>query len=380
MSNQNESMSTPATATPAAAPLSFTVSATVLRAAIKATAPAMSSDELRPVLNGVLFELRAATSAAAIRDGSAPHVLSLVGCDGRRLHVAQIPIDGLSLPPSPARSLAFIMPASAVRALLKTCFPAKVKNGAALLTVSRRAAAIVNSTPVNWLCVNTEAGEFTCPEAGGNYPNFRQVIPPAPSPSRPSVFIKFQCAANVAEIEDAENLRFTESCLSAAALSAAQAGLPFPSAQILRAALPSVRKLIKDARAKDPCAYFEQGPAGRLIPLALNFGPVPPSMQFNADGTKVFFMGAKDVRLSHPSGTSGGLNAPAVAVVGINPKYLADLTDSCAAFNDVPGSPLDGALIAPDTSSPFVLKSNAAIDSGTSFAFVAVIMPQRTGK
>jgi hypothetical protein len=337
----------------------------------------MSKDETRYVLNGVLLELRPA-SLPAIRDGAAPHVLTVAGCDGRRLHVAQIPIDGLSLPPSPGRTLSFIMPASAVRAALKSCFPAKVKNGEALLTFTKRASGLVNATPAPWLVINTPAGEHATPAVGVdcNYPNIRQVIPTL-TPGRPHVYINLRDAENVAEIEDAENARFTENCLNAAALAAAQAGLPFPSAQIRSAAAPAVRKLIKDARAKNPCAYFERGPGGRLIPLALSFGAVPPSFQFNADGTKVFPLGAKDVALSHPSGTSGGLSSPAVAVAGINPAYLADLVEAVAAFNDVPGRALNGALIAKDEDSPFVLSTSDAIDAGNGFSFLAVIMPQR---
>lgn len=373
-----ENTPTPATESNPGNPgvLSFTVSAVVLRAALKACAPAMSKDEARYILNGVHLELRP-SSLPAIRDGAAPHVLTVAATDGRRLHVAQIPVDGLSLPPSPARTLSFIVPASAVRAALKSCFPAKLKNGEALLSFPRRASGLVNATPAPWLVLNTPCGEHATPAVGVdcNYPNIRQVIPALP-PGRPHVFISMRDAENVAEIESAENARFTEACLSAAALSAAQAGLPFPSAQIRAATAPAVRTLIKTSRAKNPCAYFERGPGGRLIPLALSFGAVPPSFQFNADGTKVFPMGAKDVALSHPSGVCS-IGSPAVAVAGINPAYLADLVEAVAAFNDVPGRALNGALIAKDENAPFVLSTSDAIDAGKGFSFLAVIMPQR---
>ena len=148
-----------------AGPLSFTVSAPTLRAAINACSPAMSTDENRFILNGLYFEIKPAPGPL-----DSHSVLSIVGCDGRRLHVAQIPVYDF---PAPRRELSLILPAQHVKALMKTCLPAKVKSGDAFIEISSRAAALVNSTPVQWLRVTTPAGEVAAPEQGGNYPNFR---------------------------------------------------------------------------------------------------------------------------------------------------------------------------------------------------------------
>lgn len=375
MSTQNESMSTPATATPAAAPLSFTVSAPVLRAAFNACAPAMSEDVNRYIISSLYFELSAAPASAP---ASAPHVLSLVATDGRRMHVAQIPIDGLSLPAAPARSLAFIMPAASVRAAIKSCFPKKLKTGEARLTFYPAAGgAPADQKGLRWVAIKTDAGELTCPETSGNYPMFRQVIPKGAAPSA-AVHINRKCAENVAGINEEENARFTEACLAAAVSAAASQSLPFPAEQIRRAALPSVRKLIKDTRKRSPLAYFESAPAGRLIPLALRFSHVPPSFMFNSDASHVAPMGAADIRLTHAAGMeSFGSDVPRAAAVAINPEYLADLAEACAAFETVPGSSLNGALIAHDDKSPFVIRTCADLDAGEKFTFLAVIMPAR---
>lgn len=375
MSTQNESMSTPATATPAAASLSFTVSAPVLRAAFNACAPAMSEDPTRHIISSLYFELSAAPASSP---ASAPHVLSLVATDGRRMHVAQIPIDGLSLPPSPARSLAFIMPAAAVRAAIKACLPKKLKAGEARLTFYPAAGgAPVDQKGLRWIAIKTDSGDFTCPETSGNYPMFRQVIPKGAAPAA-AVHINRKDAENVAEINKEENARFTEACLSAAVSAAASQSLPFPAEQIRRAALPSVRKLIKDARKRSPLAYFESFPAGRLVPLALRFSHVPPSFMFNADASHVAPMGAADVRLTHAAGMeSFGSDVPRAAAVAINPDYLADLAGACAAFESVSGSSLNGALVAHDDKSPFLMRTCADLDAGERFTFLAVIMPAR---
>jgi hypothetical protein len=379
MSTQNESMNTPAPATPAAAPLSFTVSAPVLRAALSACAPAMSIDPNRHIISSLYFELSAATPAAQ-RTGSAPHVLSLVATDGRRMHVAQIPIDGLSLPAAPARCLAFIMPAASVRAAIKACFPKKLKAGEARLTFTPAAGgAPADQKGLRWLAIKTEAGELTCPETFGNYPMFRQVIPSnVAARGAAAVHINRKDALNVAEINEAEDARFNEACLNAAVSAAASQSLPFPAEQIRRAALPSVRKLIKDARKRSPLAYFESAPAGRLIPLALSFAHVPPSFMFNADASNVSPLGAADIRLTHAAGMeSCGSDVPRAARVAINPEYLADVAAACAAFETVPGSSLNGALSAADESSPFVIRTCADLDAGERFTFLAVIMPAR---
>ena len=365
------------TPTPAA-PLSFTVSAPALRAAFNACAPAMSDDVNRHIISSLYFELSAAPTAAAIRAGSAPHVLSLVATDGRRMHVAQIPIDGLSLPPSPAPSLAFIMPAAALPAPIQAFLPKKLKTGEARLTFSPAAGgAPADQKGLRWVAIKTDAGELTCPETSGNYPMFRQVIPKNSAPAA-AVHINRKYAENVAEMDKEENARFTEACLAAAVSAAASQSLPFPAEQIRRAALPAVRKLIKDARKRSPLAYFESAPGGRLIPLALRFSHVPPSFMFNSDASHVAPMGAADIRLTHAAGMEAfGSDVPRAAAVAINPEYLADVAAACAAFETVPGSSLNGALVAHDDKAPFVIRTCADLDAGERFTFLAVIMPAR---
>lgn len=374
MSTQPNPTPAPETSTPAA-PLSFSVSAPALRAAVKACAPAMSKDETRFILCGLFFEIRAAESAEAIRAGSAPHVLSIAGCDGRRLHLAQIPIDGLSLPASPARSLSFILPAVHVRALLKDVLPAKVKHGEAFFNVSRRAAALVNSTPVQWLRINTHAGELSAPEQPGNYPHFRQVIP-RPTIADDNFWMKPGCLLTLAEHEKDMEKSFKARCLRAAVQSSADRGLPFSASQIESFIKKDVARMIRKARERNYSCYFERTAGNRLLPLPLAIGPTP-AFQIHDDG-RALLNGADKVSICYGASEISAVNPPAPAAVAFNPDYLIDLNDALTAFDDVPGSHY-GPLQAHDAKASFCLRSDHPIDSGKGFSFYAVIMPQRVG-
>ena len=376
MNNQTENMENQTPATEAPAPqgvLSFTVPAVTLRAAVKACAPAMSEDKARFILCALHLELRPNT-LANIKDGCAAHVLTVAGCDGRRLHVAQIPV--YDLPPSPGRNLSFILPAPAVSMLLKTCLPAKVKHGEALLTVTSRAAAVVNPTPVQWLTVNTPAGEVSNPEQGGNYPNIRQVIP-RPTIADDSYSLSSGDLRNMGEIEEDMEANFTDACERAAWSACIDSRLPFTFAQIKTAIAKDVKRMIRKAREHNNSCYFERTHAGRLIPLPLTLGPVPQFQVMN-DG-RVNILGADKVSLCYGGNPVSIVNAPGPASACFNPAYLADLHEAIQAFDSAPGSPC-GALEAHDKESSFCTSSKAYMDKGRSFTFVAVVMPQRCAR
>jgi hypothetical protein len=380
MNNQTENMEnqTPTTESTFGNPgaLSFTVPAVTLRAAIKACAPAMSSDVNRAVIHGVFFELKPAPTAAAIRDGHAGHVLSVVATDGRRLHVAQIPVYDHALPLSPGRSLAFILPAPAVKMLLKTCFPAKVKGAdSALLTFTRRAAAIVNPSPVQWMTVNTPAGEVSNPEQGGNYPCFRQIIH-APTIADDNFNLRARDVRNMEEMRDEAETRFTSACLRAACQSAVDRQLPFTEAQVKGMISPTVKRMIRKAYERNNSTYFERGPAGRLIPIPLAIGPAP-AWQMMDDG-RLFTNGEDKVCLNHGGNPCTIGNPPAPASACFNPRYLSDMADALDAFDAAPGATY-GPLQAHDKHAAFVLRASLPLDSGKGFSLYLVIMPQRVG-
>lgn len=352
-------------------PLAFTIPAATLRAAVKACAPAMSDDASRVILHGLFFELRAAPTVQAIRDGSAPHVLSVVGCDGRRLHIAQIPVHDIDV--SPARSLDFILPDKHVKALLKDVLPAKVKSGEVFISVFRRAAGLVNSTPVNWLRVTSAAGELAAPEQEGNYPNFRQVIP-RPTVADDSYWMKPGCLLTLEQSEKDMDESFKARCLRAARQSVADRGLPFSEAQVAGFIKKDVTRMIRKARERVNTCFFERTPGNRLLPLPLAIGPTP-AFQIREDGLALI-NGEKDVAICYGANPVSPGSAPAPAAVAFNPAYLIDLSEALTAFDSVPGSPY-GPLQAHDALASFSLKSNHPIDSGKGFSFYAVIMPQR---
>lgn len=368
MSNQNQTepvnMNTP---TPAA-PLSFTVSAPALRAALNACAPAMSEDPARYILAGLYFELRPVKGPLESHS-----VLSIVGCDGRRLHVAQIPVYDV---PAPRREASLILPAQHVKTLLKTCLPAKVKTGDVLIEIFRRAAALVNSAPVQWLRATSPAGEVSAPEAGGNYPNFRQVIPP-PTIADDSFTLTGGDLLNVAEFEKDMRASFKARCLRAAVQSVNDRRLPYSEAQVESMIKKDINRMIKVATSRDVSAYFERTHAGRLIGLPLSIGPTP-GFQITETGL-VLINGEKDVALCYSGNPVGFDRPPAPARVAFNPKYLIDLSDALTAFDSAPGSRC-GPLQAHDAQSSFCMRSDHPMDSGKGFSFYAVIMPQRMAR
>jgi hypothetical protein len=361
---------TPATEAPAPqGALSFTVPAVTLRAALKACAPAMSEDVNRPVINGAFFELAPAPGALSSHD-----VLSIVATDGRRLHVAQIPV--FSLTPGAPRKLAFILPASAVGVLMKTCLPAKLKTGEARLTFAKRSNETTDLAGLTWMTVQTSAGEVYNPERAGNYPMFRHVMP-RPTIADDSFSLSLQDMRNAGEMIKEADAAFSSACLRAACQSAADRRLPFTEAQVKQMIAPTVKRMLRKARERDYSAYFERIHSGRLIPLPLAVGPVP-AWQMMDDG-RPFTNGEDKVCLNY-AGNPLSLGAPpAPASAAFNPRYLADVAEAVAAFESANGYAC-GALQAHAADASFMIQSaSLPLDSGKGFSFYAVIMPQRLG-
>jgi len=362
---ENQTPTPESTPAPTGGALSFTVPAVTLRAALKACAPAMSKDPNRYILTALYFELTPAQGALASHS-----VLSIVGCDGRRLHIAQIPVYDF---PAPRREVSLILPAKHVKALLKDCFPAKVKTGEAFIEVSRRAAALVNSAPVQWIRVSTSAGEMSAPEQEGNYPNFRQVIP-RPTIMDNALMITAGDLLDVAENEKGLRESFKARCLRAACQSVNDQRLPYSEAQVKAMITKDVNRMIKTVTSRGASAYFGKEDAGRCYPLPLSIGPTP---LFNITETGLVMINGED-KLELSQGVSPVTfdRPPNPARVSFNPAYLMDLSDALSAFDAVPGSAY-GPLQAHDPLASFCLKSEAPIDSGKAFSFYAVVMPQR---
>ncbi len=126
---------------------SYTLPQKALRDGLKKTSYAISTDETRYVLNGILF---------AFRDDK----LTLVATDGRRLALAETELE---FPKSTETE--FIVPAKAVNELLR------------LLSDEGDAKILLTG---NQICFQLGETVLTSKLIDGNYPNFRQVIPGDP--------------------------------------------------------------------------------------------------------------------------------------------------------------------------------------------------------
>lgn len=125
---------------------SWTVAQSVLKDALKKTSYAISSDETRYVLNGILCVFR-------------ENHVTLVATDGRRLAMVELDVDI-----KPAKEFSIIIPAKAVNELqrsLKDEGDIRVKLG------SNQIAFELNNTVLVSKLIE------------GNYPNYKQVIPSA---------------------------------------------------------------------------------------------------------------------------------------------------------------------------------------------------------
>jgi hypothetical protein len=387
MSTQNET--SPENVTPAPArseTFSFTLPADMLRAALNACAPAMSRDPARYVLNGLNLEL-----SPAPKTGGAPF-LTLSGCDGRRLHVAQIPLEYQTAGDHlPAARWSFIIPAAAVKSALKIALPRKVKGEAfARVCFFRHAAGLVNSAAVDWIEISTPAGAVSSPEAvaGCNYPNVRQVIPSltVTGGAGPVHVPLSSLRAALKREEEAK-----ADCMARFASWGANVAAYHSAGQMQgRAAGEAHAKAaIKEACRRDNTCKLHlvsfTGAGGvnfmRLDPVPFDYAgelPAASACQVNPAQLPARFIQAPSLK-SLTRQTLPGYH-PATA---LNPEYIED---ACAAFEAIDSCkgflplPLDAFTRNPGTSGgawgPVELE-NPAFDRGTSAGLTVVIMPQR---
>jgi hypothetical protein len=387
MSTQNETSPENETAAPARAEtFSFTLPADMFRAALNACAPAMSSDPARFVLNGLNLEL-----SPAPKTGGAPF-LTLSGCDGRRLHVVQIPLEyhtaGDHLP---AARWSFIIPAAAVKSALKLALPNKVKGEAhARVCFFRHAAGLVNSAPADWIEISTPAGAVSSPEAvaGCNYPNIRQVIPSLTvTGGAGSVHVPLSSLRAALKREEEAKV----DCLSRFAAWGVQVAAYHAAGQMQgRAAGEAHAKAaIREACRRDNTCKFHQvvftGAGGvnfmRLDPVPFDYsGELPEAYacQVNPAQLPARFIQAPSLK-SLTRQTVAGYHP----CTSFNPEYIGD---ACAAFDVISACkgflplPLDAFTRNPSTPGgawgPVELE-NPAFDRGTSAGLTVVIMPQR---
>lgn len=386
--NQTENV-TPENVTPAptrSETFSFTVPADMLRAAFNACAPAMSKDPARYVLNGLNLEL----SPAPKTGGAA--FLTLSGCDGRRLHVVQIPLEwNTGADRHPGARWSFIIPAELVKSALKITLPRKVKGEAmARVCFFRHAAGLVNSAPVDWMEIQTPAGTVSSPEAvtGCNYPNIRQVIPSLMvTGGAGPVHVPLASLRAALRREDEAKT----DCLMRFAKWGAEVAAYFSAGQMQgRAAGEAQAKgAIREALSRDnTCklhlvSFTVAGGvnAMRLDPVPFDYVgelPTPSACQVQPAQPPARFIQAPSLK-SLTRQTLGGYH-PCTA---LNPAYIAD---ACAAFEAIDSCkgflplPPDAFTRNPSTSGaawgPVELE-NPAFDRGTSAGLTVVIMPQR---
>jgi hypothetical protein len=365
---------------------SFTVPADMLRAALTACAPAMSKDPNRYVLNGLNLEL-----SPAPKKGGAPF-MTLVGCDGRRMHAAQIPF--VYAPAGdvlPVARWSFVIPAAVVKSALKIALPKKLK-GAAVARVCffRHAAGLVNSSPVDWIEISTPAGVVSSPQAitGCNYPLIRQVIPSlmAIGGAGPVHVPLASLRAAVRREDEA-----TADCLARfAAWGADVAAFHSAGAMQGRAAGETIAKgAIREALSRDnTCrlhivSFTVAGGvnAMRLDPVPFEYAgdlPAATACQVNPAQPPARFIGAPSLKTLTRQTLSGYH-----PVTAINPAYIKDACAALDAIESCPGFPPlppDAFTRNPGTSGgawgPVEIE-NPAFDCGTSAGFTVVLMPQR---
>lgn len=361
---------------------SFRVPAYQLRAALSACAPAMSKDPLRHVLNAVCLEL-----SPAPKTGGAPF-LTVWATDGRRAHGAQLPLD--FSPASdvlPAERRSFVMPSENVKQAIKGI--GKRDKMEARVCIYRAPGGLVNAAPVDWIAIQTDAGETRAKAAEVNFPDMRRVIPSlyridkAGEVSLPVSYLR----AALGYVESAQ----TEARATCAAFGADVAAINCDNPLSGRAAGEALCKsMLKDAD-RDLCASalrFNLGtrcPAPGAVTWALNPSPVSYALTLPAPGACQFDGSkppAKAIRGAERA--SATRNTPA-ADMGVNPNYVAEALEGLDTLNACPGFRLEGLDFwtrkpkdINQSWDPVELFS-PAFDRGREPAFVAVIMPQRLG-
>ena len=383
MSTPNESMSTPATATPAperAELFSFRVPAYQLRAALSACAPAMSKDPLRHVLNAVCLEL-----SPAPKTGGAPF-LTVWATDGRRAHGVQLPLD---FTPAgdvlPAERWSFVLPTENVKQAIKGI--SKKEKGEARVCFYRAPGGLVNAAPVLWIAIQTPAGETRARAADVNFPDMRRVIPSlyridkAGEVSLPVSYLR----AALSAVENAQ----TEARVACAAFGADVATINCDNPLTGRDAGEALCKSLLKREEMDVCKSalrFNLGTrcaAPGAVVWALNPAPVSYALNLPAPGACQFDGSkppAKAIRGAERA--SATRNTPA-ADMGLNPDYVADALEAFDVLNACPGFCMDAEGFwtrkPKDVNQSWdpVELFTPSFDRGKAPAFVAVIMPQR---
>jgi hypothetical protein len=259
----------------------------------------------------------------------------------------------------------------------------------ARVCIYRAPGGLVNAAPVDWIAIQTDAGETRAKAAEVNFPDMRRVIPSlyridkAGEVSLPVSYLR----AALGYVESAQ----TEARATCAAFGADVAAINCDNPLSGRAAGEALCKsLLRDAE-RDVCQSalrFNLGTrchAPGAIVWALNPAPVsyalslptPGACQF--DGSKP---PAKAIRGAERARATR--NTPA-ADMGVNPNYVAEALEGLDTLNACPGFRLEGLDFwtrkpkdINQSWDPVELFS-PAFDRGREPAFVAVIMPQRLG-
>ncbi len=361
---------------------SFRVPAYQLRAALSACAPAMSKDPLRHVLNAVCLEL-----SPAPKTGGAPF-LTVWATDGRRAHGVQLPLDfspASDVLPPERRS--FVMPSENVKQAIKGI--GKRDKMEARVCIYRAPGGLVNAAPVDWIAIQTDAGETRAKAAEVNFPDMRRVIPSlyridkAGEVSLPVSYLR----AALGYVESAQ----TEARLTCAAFGADVAAINCDNPLTGRAAGEALCKsMLKDAD-RDLCASalrFNLGtrsPAPGAVVWALNPSPVSYALNLPAPGACQFDGSKPPAKAIRGAERATATRNTPTADMGLNPDYVAEALEALDTLNACPGFRLEGLDFwtrkpkdINQSWDPVELFS-PAFDRGREPAFVAVIMPQRLG-
>jgi DNA polymerase-3 subunit beta len=142
------------------------------RGMLRRTSFAVSTDETRYVLNGILFSLK-------------EHLFTMVATDGRRLALTEEEVDV-----TPENQAEFIVPTKAIAELNRLLQP---KGEVEIRSTENQVAFTLRDE-------NGHATLLISKLVEGNYPNYRQVIPPESAERIPLVREEFLQALRRAEI------------------------------------------------------------------------------------------------------------------------------------------------------------------------------------
>jgi hypothetical protein len=260
----------------------------------------------------------------------------------------------------------------------------------ARVCIYRAPGGLVNAAPVDWIAIQTEAGETRAKAAEANFPDMRRVIPSlyridgAGEVSLPVSHLR----AALGYVESAQ----AEARLTCAAFGADVATLNCDNPMAGRAAGEALCKSLLKREDLDRCKSalrFNLGTrcfAPGAVVWALNPAPGSYSLTLPAPGACQFDGSKPPAKAIRGAERASATRTTPAADMGLNPVYVSDALDAIDVLNACPGFSFEGLDFwtrkprDPNNAFDPVELFTPSFDRGWAQpAFVAVIMPQRLG-